>query len=109
MFVYTMEAHATDEWPISGVNDHLSQHKTIEQRAAAAEFFRSQYPIDESIVFMLDNMGNDFNTLYSSWPTRYWIYEGGKVAMKMTPDHTDNTMSLVGLQKWLSDKYDHQL
>ena len=106
MFVYTMEAHAIDEWPISGVNDDISQHRTIEQRAAAADFFRSQYPIDESIVFMLDNMNNDFNTLYSSWPTRYWIYDEGKVTLKMTPNHTDNTMSLVELQKWLSEKYD---
>mmetsp|Transcript_139231 Transcript_139231/g.445026 ORF Transcript_139231/g.445026 Transcript_139231/m.445026 type:complete len:98 (+) Transcript_139231:1671-1964(+) len=47
LFVYTLEAHAVDEWPISssrynpsGQVVSISQHKTLEERIRAAKKFR---------------------------------------------------------------------
>ena len=103
VFVYILEAHAVDEWPISGVNDSINQHATLDERISAAEKLIDTYPFDENIRIMLDNMDNAFNTAYSSWPTRYWIIgTNGKIVVKMMPDAVDNTISLCELQSWLS-------
>lgn len=101
-----MEAHALDEWPVAGINDHFKQHVTVQDRAAAARYYRGQYVIDERIIFILDNENNEFNSAYSSWPTRYWILEDDRVALKMMPDPVDHTISLDELGNWLRDRFD---
>ena len=103
VFVYILEAHAADEWPIAGVNDSVRQHVSLEDRTLAAQQLLDVCAFDENIRLMLDNMSNAFNATYSSWPTRYWIVDAeGRIAVKMMPDPVDNTISLHRLCSWLS-------
>ena len=36
LVVYVMEAHAAQEWPLGTTRSSIGQHKTIEERIAAA-------------------------------------------------------------------------
>lgn len=99
VFVYILEAHAVDEWPVSATNTIISQHKNMQERVDAANFFLDQYPLHAQIEFYLDNEDNDFNTVYASWPFRYWIINDGKIALKAMPD--GDMMSLKDLTSWL--------
>jgi hypothetical protein len=106
VFIYILEAHATDEWPVAGINDSIAQHKTCADRAAAAVFYRTQYHVHEAATFLLDSEDNAFNRAYSSWPTRYWTIDRGRVAVKMMPEPGDNTITLNALSDWLKERFD---
>ena len=38
VFVYVMEAHAQDEWPLGAERSVVKQHKTLKERVSAARF-----------------------------------------------------------------------
>ena len=73
IFVYILEAHANDEWRVDSINTEVSQHKNLSDRADAAQKFIEKFPLHKNICLVLDNEQNEFNTLCSSWPFRYWI------------------------------------
>jgi len=99
VFVYILEAHATDEWPIACINDVLPQHKSLQDRANAARIFQESYPLQENIELLLDNVHNDFNATYASWPFRYWIIHQGRVEVKSMPEN--DAVSLKQLYSYL--------
>eukprot|EP01034_Spumella_vulgaris_P026541 gene26541-33137_t len=101
-----MEAHATDEWPVAGINDSIPQHKTTQERVDAALFYRSQYHVHDAMTFLLDSEDNAFNNRYSSWPTRYWTVDSGRVVVKMMPEEGNNAVTLTALVEWLREKFD---
>ncbi len=104
LFVYIMEAHGRDEWYVSSINDDVDQHKTIEDRLAAAKVLLERYPLHEGIRFVLDNMDNDFNATYSSWPFRYWIIdERQTIALKAMPK--GDQVDLDSLIVWLENRF----
>lgn len=104
VFVYILEAHATDEWPISGVNVDITQHKTMRDRFEAAKRFIQDFPLHHEMLLVLDNCDNDFNETYPSWPFRWWVIgNGGRIALKAMPTGTGNKIDLVELEHWLVD------
>lgn len=88
--MYIMEAHATDEWPILDTKHTFTQHTTLQERRAAAEFTCKSYPLLQSESgfgkeIYLDTMHNGFNSAYASWPLRYWVLKEGKLIFKAMP------------------------
>jgi len=100
VFVYILEAHATDEWPIACINDVVPQHKTTQDRLNAVGFFQEKFPLDSSVELVLDNEHNDFNKVYSSWPFRYWVINQGRVVVKSMPEN--DSVSLNQLYAFLA-------
>lgn len=43
LFVYVMEAHAADEWPLGARRSTTAQHRSIDERRAAARRTRARY------------------------------------------------------------------
>lgn len=86
---------------MAGINDDIAQHVTVQDRMAAARFYLQQYSLDSRITVLLDSEDNEFNQLYSSWPTRHWVLSEGRVAEKMMPDPVDHTITLDALTLWL--------
>ena len=101
-FVYILEAHAVDEWPVRCTNADLPQHKCLADRATAADRLRRDYPLHPQLHLLLDNEHDDFQHTYPSWPFRYWVLHhpaaGPTVALKMAPDA--DLASLEPLQDW---------
>ena len=42
LFVYVMEAHAADEWPLGLLRSITRQHRSMDERCAAARVFRAR-------------------------------------------------------------------
>ncbi len=75
--VYILEAHAEDEWPINSSRHHpngkvvrVTQHKTMEERFAAAREFNEVYGISKYSRLLVDTMDNAFNEQFAAWPFR---------------------------------------
>ena len=78
-FVYVMEAHASDEWPL-GKREAALQHKNIRERIKAAEYYRkvrmssSLCSADPNVLaaskapFACDSMRNTFYETFGAWP-----------------------------------------
>jgi len=103
VFVYIEEAHATNEWPMPGINDSVCQHTTLQERLAAARKLTNAFEFDPHIHFVLDDMNNSYNITYASWPFRYYIIDGGNVVRKEMP--VGDTVSLKELEAWLVDTF----
>ena len=101
LFVYILEAHAADEWPIKELPSEISQHRDLDDRIKAASTFFTQFPLHESFTLTVDNSENDFVDLYCSWPFRYWVIDNGIVQVKCMPDR--EAVSLRALSLWLRD------
>lgn len=99
LFVYIMEAHAADEWPIKELREEIPQHKCQEDRITAALNFVSEHPLPACFSVAIDNDLNDFVDLYCSWPFRCWVVEAGRVALKSMPD--GEVVRLDALEDWL--------
>jgi len=91
VFVYTLEAHAMDEWPISsaradpsGKPVQIKQHTTLEERIAAAKAFGRAFALDFPVV--VDTMANRFEEWFCTWPFRFYILRGGRVVFQAQPD-----------------------
>jgi len=85
-----LEAHATDEWPISSARYNPSgrivsilQHKTLEDRIAAAEQFRDTFKLPFPVV--VDGIENPFENVFCTWPFRFYIVSSCQVAFQSQP------------------------
>lgn len=83
--VYTDEAHAQDEWPISEAPVSIPSHKSLKEREDAANVLIDHF--DDKLPFdiYLDDMDNSFNSAYSSWPFRFWVMTKQCVEFKAMP------------------------
>ena len=100
LFVYILEAHAADEWPIKELEEEIFQHKSVDDRLEAARNFVSQYHFHQQLEVVVDNEDNVFIEQYSSWPFRYWGFKDGRIGVKEMPEK--DLVSLDGLIDWLS-------
>ena len=65
--IYIAEAHASDEWPIRLEKSlQCKQHKTIEDRIEAMEYFINMF--DYEIPCVADTIKDTFEKIYSAWP-----------------------------------------
>jgi hypothetical protein len=103
LFVYILEAHAADEWPIQELppGQEIYQHRGPGDRLRAARRFLSLHPLHAGIALSVDNAMDDFVHLYASWPFRCWVLQGGTVRLKSMP--VGDSVSLDALRQWLAD------
>lgn len=94
-FVYILEAHAQDEWPISSArwsrtNQPImyNQTRTIEQRLSVAKDFIRDF--DFPIPVVLDKPDeNLFEKFYAPWPVRIYIIDNEhRLTYKAQPSET---------------------
>ena len=101
IFIYILEAHATDEWRVDSINTEVSQHKNLKDRAEAAQKFMNEFPLHQNITLVLDNEHNEFNTVYSSWPFRYWIFSHDNTLRAKMMLKDNDTADLDALHEFL--------
>lgn len=89
-FVYTLEAHAVDEWPISssrgdpsGMPVKIQQHRTLKERLEAARAFQTTFAIPFPVV--ADTIDNRFEAIFSTWPFRFYVLQGQRVVFQAQP------------------------
>ena len=99
-FVYIMEAHAIDEWPVPCNNEDIRQHQSLTDRAAAARRLMAEFPLHPCVHLVLDNEQDEFNCTYSSWPFRYWVVVDGVIELKLMP--VVDKVSMDPLVGWLA-------
>ena len=97
VFVYILEAHACDEWPVGNRTIQLEQHKTIASKIAAAKLLQDKYPINCHVV--VDSEEDTFVNVFCSWPFRFWIVHNNKVQLKCMPD--GHNVNINTLETWL--------
>jgi len=77
IFIYINEAHAADVWPIGLSAGTINySHKMIEDRQSCLLKFKNDFTFKP--VTYLDNMNNDIQNIFASWPFRYFIIKYDK-------------------------------
>jgi type I thyroxine 5'-deiodinase len=78
--IYISEAHAADEWSLS-LKYQINQHKSIEDRIAAAKFLikEKNYKYRIFVDSFDGDSNNSFEKTYSGWPERGFIFHKGKI------------------------------
>lgn len=120
LFVYIMEAHGTDEWPVmsSRCNNgkgavRVEQTTTLMSRRDAAasmiatfpEIFKSDLsdvPCPNKFCMMIDDpeRNDPFEDLFAPWPLRFYVLgDGGRVDFIMNPQKC--SYDLVDLRNYL--------
>lgn len=99
LFVYILEAHAEDEWPIKELQVEIKQHKCVADRLEAARNFIGEYDLHHCMKIAVDNEDNAFVEQYASWPFRYWGFQQGRIVVKAMPD--GDAVVMEPLMKWL--------
>lgn len=83
--VYINEAHAADIWNIGESAGTINySHNSIDDRIYCINKFIKTF--DLTIPIYADNMENDFETKFASWPFRYFISEGDKLIKVGMPE-----------------------
>jgi len=95
--IYISEAHAMDEWPLGNIVC-INQHKTIEERLTVANDFKDNYHF--SVPLLVDTMDNQFDSLYASWPERFYIVRDAKMAFIGIPS-TEFGYDRNDIVRWL--------
>jgi hypothetical protein len=94
-FVYILEAHAQDEWPICSARwsptempIKYNQTRTVEERLAVAKDFIRDF--DFQIPTVIDKPEeNLFEKLYAPWPIRIYIIDKDhRLTYKAEPSET---------------------
>eukprot|EP00300_Choanocystis_sp_HF-7_P030535 c39392_g1_i1.p2 GENE.c39392_g1_i1~~c39392_g1_i1.p2 ORF type:complete len:205 (-),score=27.02 c39392_g1_i1:231-845(-) len=87
VFVYILEAHASDEWPMPiGVGKMcLPATKTVAERAARAAEYAKEYALPSAFRVLVDLMGNSFATVYACWPERFFVFDRDRIAFIGSP------------------------
>ena len=92
VIVYCQEAHAIDEWPI-GSKYEIMQHKVLKDRFDVAKLFIADFEYSGKVL--IDKMDNEFQTVYSSWPTKYYLIKNSKIEYTSHPKNATFTFDDV--------------
>mmetsp|Transcript_10764 Transcript_10764/g.19538 ORF Transcript_10764/g.19538 Transcript_10764/m.19538 type:complete len:125 (-) Transcript_10764:130-504(-) len=89
-FVYTLEAHAADEWPITSARYEpskkpvcISQHRSDEERLRAMRHFQAAFKVPFPVV--ADSIQGHFESLFCTWPFRFYVLRGKRVFWRAQP------------------------
>lgn len=99
--VYLMEAHAKDQWPL-GNHVEIEQHKSLEDRIAAAEAFIKRF--DCKVPVLVDTMSNQFNDLFAAWPERFFVIHDMKMSYIAQPSLDDKGFDLEEVDGFLASQ-----
>lgn len=83
LVIYVQEAHATDGWVLSFNKHQISNHRSIEDRLAAAAKLPSSLPSNMTVV--ADAMSNNATHAYGALPERLYIVLKGVVEYQGYP------------------------
>ena len=97
--IYIKEAHAIDVWNIGLSAGTLNyEHKTIDDRIHCIKKLQKEYNL--SIPIIADNMNDEFETKFASWPFRYFVTVGQKIIKIGMPD--DSAFDLCELFEFVN-------
>lgn len=86
VLVYITEAHASDTWPMKW-SVEWPRPVNVQQRIEYAKKCVSDLSI-EDMDLLIDTMSDDFNNVFKSWPTAYYVLQGTKLVYIGTPEET---------------------
>ena len=78
LVIYIEEIHPADGWAAKTSPYQVNQHKTSEDRIAAAKPFVENTGLSCPVI--VDNPGNEANSAYGALPERLYIISRGKIA-----------------------------
>eukprot|EP01139_Manchomonas_bermudensis_P010665 Amastigsp_a340885_26.p2 type:complete len:189 gc:universal Amastigsp_a340885_26:547-1113(+) len=102
-FVYILEAHAVDEWPMpvaQGVLCSEPQARTDDERCARARRYAQNYELPSTVRMLVDPIGDEFVATYAAWPERFYIITQGRLALIDNPLPDAGHLPIV-LTQWL--------
>ena len=104
LFVYILEAHATDEWPINSSRYNgnrgpvnVIQPKTNEERLSLASRFRSDFDCME-IDMLVDSVDNEMEKTFAPWPLRFYGIQSCRLSYIANPK--DCSYDLAEVRNW---------
>lgn len=94
VFLYLVEAHAADSWPLS--LHAPSSHKSMEERIQVASKFLCQHPKLSALVdeWYVDNLDDATTRANGLWPERYALLEGSAVLWASSLAFEDRYMDI---------------
>jgi hypothetical protein len=99
IIIYINEAHAADVWNIGESAGAINySHKTIDDRIKYINKFTNEYSV--TIPIYADNMNNDFETQFASWPVRFFVTKGTRIECIAMPE--DSEIDVTQLFDYLS-------
>ncbi len=95
VFIYILEAHATDEWFQKGNPASEAQHTTLSERINAT---RHIYDMGIPFLVTVDTMSDAGSTKYAAWPEKICVILNGKLMLIGEGD-----LGLANLQEYLDN------
>lgn len=95
--IYIAEAHAEDRWVINS-KIKINEHVMLEERRIAA--LRLKNETGFKLPIYLDNMDDEFESVFKGWPFRTYIFRDNKIFFKGMPK--DGTFSLEELEEQIN-------
>ena len=104
LVVYVMEAHAAQEWPLGITRSSIGQHKTIEERIAAANAHRTKNITLLNFPFVVDTMDNIFYEKFGAWPETHLVIDGnGKLIWRSQNELGEGTIKGLHWEKLVDE------
>jgi hypothetical protein len=87
--IYIREAHPDADWPIGTPEEYAvaRQPAALLERFAAIAQLKSNVPAysEEGVSVYADSMDNSVQELLNAWPTRFFLFVEGALALRSTP------------------------
>lgn len=104
VFVYILEAHAVDEWPINSGRYNrgrgpvcVKQPTTNQERLQLANRFRIDFDCKE-IPMLVDSIDNEFEKKYAPWPLRFYGIKDNTLSYVANPK--DCSFDPIEIRDW---------
>ena len=87
--IYIREAHPDADWPIGTPEEFAvaRQPASLEERFDAIAQLKRNLPAynEDSVSLYADSMCNTVQQLLNAWPTRFFLFVEGALAVRSTP------------------------
>jgi hypothetical protein len=87
--IYIREAHPDADWPIGTPQEYAvaRQPASLQERFAAVAQLKRNLPAyaDGSVALYADGMQNHVQQLLNAWPTRFFLFVDGTLALRSSP------------------------
>jgi len=97
--VYITEAHARDEWFAGSKLSTCNQPTTRKERLALANDLMESKRV--CMPMLVDDIDNQFETLFACWPVRFYIFQHGRIALKAQPRTDISTYDFNEISQFL--------
>ena len=87
--IYIREAHPDADWPIGTPEEYAvaRQPASMQERFAAIEQLKRNLPAysEDGVLIYADSMRNTVQQLLNAWPTRFFLFVDGVLALRSHP------------------------